>query len=171
MAIILKLLLFCAADRFSGSGLVARWKWRGRPIYYAGVVVLAAGGAAWWAGQGWDLLAIAANWTVWRLPSWDLKVGKKALLPRARIDPRTWSDIGQTFVRHLPLALPAVWGHPLCLATPFIATGLAITEGLQAHKRELQQAAGQPMSSDLNSAVEAARGAAAGALLALKGLP
>lgn len=123
--------LFGAADRFCGSNLIERWGWRGRPIYYAAPVVLLFGGLAGLA------------WLAWRWPGW----------APGKMDPETPAELLLTFLRHLPLALPVLWGHPLALLMPGIATGLGFLLGWYARR-----------GRDVNLLVEVTRGAAFGFL-------
>lgn len=141
--------VFAMADRFSGSGVLAQLQLPGRPIYYAAPIVLLFG---LWAG----FLLSALMWVLWRLPSWDFKVGKVAALPHARIDPRTRLELTETYIRHLPLGAPALFGHPWTVLAPLAAVGLAYWLARQADK-----------GRDVNWVVETARGAAFGLLLAL----
>lgn len=60
-------LVFALANEFSGGGLGWRASWRGRPLWYASIALLAllwpVVGAAWAAGM-------AGSFLLWRTPGW-----------------------------------------------------------------------------------------------------
>lgn len=96
--IIATMLLYAWADRFAGGGLGWKSTYRGRPVWYAGVVVLLA--SSLFIKGGW---IVPLAWLVWRLPAWGFLGGS--------ITPSTPTQIGSTFARHglILLLVPLAW--------------------------------------------------------------
>lgn len=103
-SLVVLILLFALADRFSGGGL--GWpnlKLSGRPLWYAGPIA----GVLTTLVAGWQIGLIAAmTFMIWRSPGW--KLGS-----RGGLAPQTTLDVAALAVRHglagvlLPMAVMA----------------------------------------------------------------
>lgn len=103
-SLVVLILLFAVADRFSGGGLGwTRLGLRGRPLWYAGPIA----GLLTTLVAGWQIGLIAGlTFMIWRSPGW--KLGS-----RGGLAPQTSFDVAALALRHclagvlLPMAVMA----------------------------------------------------------------
>lgn len=163
--IIVFAILYGWSDRFSGGGFGwEKLKWdgggflRGRPLYYATLVLLIAFGVLGHFMGNLYLTLLPLPWIIWRSPGWKILGG--------RIDPRGAKEIFGTFCRHLlivPFYGMAVVNGWLNIEVVYAATIWAAIATLLACYNASQYDKGR----DANALVETLRGAIFGALLAV----